>query len=184
MDTRMPDTAEDLINRMTESELMHIFLESGYGRWARRLAKAVTTSRQLSPITTTATFAALIAATIPGHHHSKIHPATKAFQALRIAVNDEIAALHAALIAATHHSNVAARIVVLSYHSLEDGETKRTFQYLAGRRPPPSNPYDPEPPALPQLLSVLTKKPLIPSPEEIRRNPRSRSAKLRAAERL
>ena len=94
------------------------------------------------------------------------------------------AALHAALIAATHHSNVAARIVVLSYHSLEDGETKRTFQYLAGRRPPPSNPYDPEPPALPQLLSVLTKKPLIPSPEEIRRNPRSRSAKLRAAERL
>jgi 16S rRNA (cytosine1402-N4)-methyltransferase len=184
MDTRLPVTAEDLINRMTESELLAIFYESGYGRWARRLTKAVITSRQQSPITTTTAFADLIAATIPAHHRSKTHPATKAFQALRVAVNDEIAALHDALIAAANHSNIAARIVVLSYHSLEDGETKRTFQTLAGRRPPPSNPYEPEPPALPQVVSVLTKKPLTPSPEEVRRNPRSRSAKLRAAERV
>ncbi|MHB9025522.1 MAG: 16S rRNA (cytosine(1402)-N(4))-methyltransferase [Armatimonadota bacterium] len=101
-----------------------------------------------------------------------------------MAVNDEIVALHEALVTATRHSNIAARIVVLSYHSLEDGETKRTFHYLAGKPLPPSNPYEPTPPAPPRLLRILTKKPLTPSPEEVRRNPRSRSAKLRAAERL
>ncbi|HEX2948231.1 MAG TPA: 16S rRNA (cytosine(1402)-N(4))-methyltransferase RsmH [Armatimonadota bacterium] len=184
MDPRMATTAADLVNRMSEDELMRIFIESGYGRWARRLAKAITATRKQSPINTTTQFAALITATIPAAAHSKIHPATKAFQALRIAVNDEIAALKQALTTAVNHSNVKARIVVLSYHSLEDGETKRTFQYLSGKRLPLSNPYEPEPPASPRLLNVLTKKPLSPSPEEVQRNPRSRSAKLRAAERI
>lgn len=184
MDQRQPTTAADLVNRMREDELMRIFIESGYGRWARRLAKAITASRQQSPITTTKTFADLISATIPAAAHSKIHPATKAFQALRIAVNDEVAALKEALIVAAHHSNSNARIVVLSYHSLEDGETKRTFHFLAGKRPPPSNPYELELPAPPRLVTVLTKKPLTPSQDEVRRNPRSRSAKLRAVERV
>lgn len=184
MDRRLPTTAADLVNRMSEDELRRIFLESGYGRWARRLARAITATRKQSPITDTATFAALITATLPAAARSNINPATKAFQALRIAVNDEVAALHDALIAATHHSNANAKIVVLSYHSLEDGETKRTFQYLSGKRLPPSNPYERLQPDPPRLLQVLTKKPLTPSPEEVRRNPRSRSAKLRAAERL
>jgi len=184
MDVRQTTTAEDVITQMTEDELRHIFLESGYGRWARRLSKAVVNARKQAPITTTTAFAALVAATVPVPHRSKIHPATKAFQALRIVVNQEIAALAEALVAATRCSNVAARLVVLSYQSLEDGETKKTFQFLAGRRPPPSNPYEPEQPAPPRLLTVLTKKPLVPSPDEIRRNPRSRSAKLRAAERV
>jgi len=184
MDQRLPDTAADIVNRMSEDELRRIFLESGYGRWARRLARAITATRQHSQITDTATFTALVTANIPTAARSKINPATKAFQALRIAVNDEVAALHDALITATHHSNVNARIVVISYHSLEDGETKRNFQYLSGKRLPPSNPYEPEQPAPPRLLSVLTKKPLTPTPEEVRRNPRSRSAKLRAAERI
>lgn len=184
MDRRTATTAADVINRMSEEELVRIFDESGYGRWARRLARAIITSRQQSPITTTAQLADLVTATIPAAAHSKIHPATKAFQALRIAVNDELAALHEALITAVHRSNTNARIVVLSYHSLEDGETKRTFQYLGGKRPPLSNPYAPEPPASPRLVSILTKKPLTPSPEEVWRNPRSRSAKLRAVERL
>lgn len=184
MDQRQATTAADLVNRMSEEELRLIFIESGYGRWARRLARAITASRKLSPIITTAQFAVLIAANIPAAAHSKIHPATKAFQALRLLVNDEAAALHEALIVATHHSNIAARIVVLSYHSLEDGETKRAFQYLSGKRPPPSNPYELEQPAPPRLLSILTKKPLTPTPEEVWRNPRSRSAKLRAAERI
>jgi 16S rRNA (cytosine1402-N4)-methyltransferase len=184
MDQRQPTTAADLVNRMPEDALMHIFIESGYGRWARRLAKAITASRKLSPITTTTQFADLITANVPAAAHSKIHPATKAFQALRIAVNDEVAALTDALTVAVHHSNINARIVVLSYHSLEDGETKRTFQYLSGKRLPPSNPYEIMQPTPPRLLQILTKKPLVPSPEEIQRNPRSRSAKLRAAARV
>lgn len=184
MDRRLPETAADLLNRMSEDELLRIFLESGYGRWARRLARAITASRKQSPITNTATLTALITATIPAAAHSKINPATKAFQALRIAVNDEVAALHDALIAAVHHSNTTARIVVISYHSLEDGETKRTFQFLSGKRLPPSNPYELQQPDPPRLVQVLTRKPLTPSPEEVRRNPRSRSAKFRAVERV
>lgn len=184
MDTRQTTTAADLVNRMPEEELMRIFVESGYGRGVRRLARAITAARKHSPFTDTLTLAQLIAATLPAHPRSKIHPATKAFQALRIAVNDEIAALTDALHAAIRHSNIGARIVVLSYHSLEDGVTKRTFQFLAGKRPPSSDPIWPEPPAPPREVAILTKKPLVPSPEEAWRNPRSRSAKLRAAERL
>jgi 16S rRNA (cytosine1402-N4)-methyltransferase len=184
MDQRLDTTAADLVNRMREEDLVRIFLESGYGRWARRLARAITATRQRSPITTTTQFAELVAATIPVPARSKIHPATKAFQALRIAVNDEIAALHDALTAAASHCTMTARIVVLSYHSLEDGETKRMFQSLAGKRRPPSTPFEPEPPAPERLFAVLTKKPLTPSQDEVQRNPRSRSAKLRAAERI
>jgi len=184
MDRRLTTTAADLVNRMSEDELMRIFIESGYGRWARRLARAITATRKLSPINTTTALADLITANIPVQHRSKIHPATKAFQALRIAVNEEITALAEALTIATTHSNVNARIVVLSYHSLEDGETKRTFHFLSGRSLPPSNLYEKALPEPPCLVRILTKKPLTPSPEEVQRNPRSRSAKLRAAERI
>ncbi|HOF86576.1 MAG TPA: 16S rRNA (cytosine(1402)-N(4))-methyltransferase RsmH [Armatimonadota bacterium] len=184
MDARNPVTAADLVNRMPEQEIMELFQQSGYDRrWARRLARTIVATRQHTPITTTRQFAELVAATIPVSTRSH-HPATLAFQALRIAVNDEVTALTGALIAAIHHSNVAARIVTLSYHSLEDGICKRTFRQMSGKRPPPSDPYAPEPPAPPTLVSILTPKPLSPSPEEVRRNPRSRSAKLRAVERL
>ena len=184
MDQREATTAADLVNRMSEGQMVRLFVASGYGRWARRLATAITAARKQSPITTTTAFADLVTATIPARYHSKIHPATKAFQALRIAVNDEIAALTEALTAAIHHCNIGARIVVLSYHSLEDGEVKRQFQFLSGKRLPPSHPLELEQPPPPRLLAILTKKPLPPTPEEVRRNPRSRSAKLRAAERV
>jgi 16S rRNA (cytosine1402-N4)-methyltransferase len=184
MDQRLPATAADMVNRMSEDQLVRLFVESGYGRWARRLARAITATRKQSPITTTTAFAAIVTATIPVLRHSKIHPATKAFQALRIAVNDEIAALSEALTTAAHHSNTDARIVVLSYHSLEDGEVKRQFNILSGKRLPPSSPFELELPPPPRLMTVLTKKPLTPTPEEVQRNPRSRSAKLRAAARL
>ena len=187
MDRRMTTTAADLVNRMPEEELVRLFTVSGYGRWARRLARAVITSRSLSPILTTQQFADLIAAKIPAGHRRKIHPATQAFLGLRIAVNDELAVLDTALTIAANHSNSHARIVVLSYHSLEDGVTKRKFQLLAGKRPPPSDPlarFAVEPPAPPPGFRVLTKKPIGPSLDEVQRNPRSRSAKLRAVERL
>jgi len=184
MDPRNPLTAAALVNRLSEEEMVRLFFTAGYGRWARRLARAVITSRQQSPINTTTEFADIFAATIPATYRSKIHPATQAFLALRIAVNEEITVLDEALTIAADHSNTDARIVVLSYHSLEDGATKWKFRDLAGRRPPPSIPFAVEPPAPAPRFRILTKKPLTPTPEEIRRNPRSRSAKLRAVERL
>jgi len=186
MDVRNPTTAADLVNRMTEDELVRLFLESGYGRWARKLARAVITSRQHSPITTTVQFADLIAATLPAAYRRKrIHPATQAFQALRVAVNDEIAALAEALAAAAQLCNIGARIVVITFNSLEDREVKRTFATLAGKlTTPPPDYYSTEQSKNRPRFRVLTKKPLTPSPEERRRNPRARSAKLRAVERI
>lgn len=184
MDRRMPETAADLINRMEEDELDLLFLESGYGRWARRLAKAITATRKHSPILTTAQFTAIITATIPNAAITKIHPATQAYQAMRIAVNDELAALGKAVIEATNLSNTAARIIVISYHSSEDGLTKKLFKNLSGKRTPPTNNFERMAPEPPRLVNILTKKPLTPSIEEIRRNPRCRSAKLRAVERI
>lgn len=185
MDRRNPVTAADLVNRLSERELEELFFASGYERrWARRLARAIVTSRQRTPIRTTTQFADLIAASIPARRRSKIHPATLAFQALRLEINQELPALSAALVTAAHHSNTAARIVAVSYHSLEDGIVKRAFQFLSGKRRPPSNPYEAEEPPPPRVVTVLTPKPLTPSHEEVRRNPRSRSAKLRAVERL
>jgi 16S rRNA (cytosine1402-N4)-methyltransferase len=169
---------------MSEEEMVRLFADAGYGRWARRLARAVITSRTNSPITNTAQFADLIADTLPAFYRSKkIHPATQAFQALRVAVNDEIAALDTALIAAAYHCNVNARITAISFNSSEDREVKRTFQFLAGKSAPPPTYFTGEQPAPQWLFSILTKKPLIPAMAEVRRNPRSRSAKLRAAER-
>jgi len=185
MDRRQPTTAADLVNRMSEEEMVRLFHDAGYGRWARRLARAISTSRKRSPIITTVQFADLIAATLPAAYRSKkIHPATQAFQALRVAVNEEIAALDEALAAAARHCNIGARIVVIAFHSSEDREVKRIFRLLAGKSAPPPTYYTLEQPASQQLFAVLTQKPLIPSPEEVWRNPRSRSAKLRAAERI
>jgi len=184
MDQRITTTAADIVNQMTEKELTTIFLESGYGRWARKIAKAITVKKKLSPITTTAQFTAIITETVK-ERGGKIHPATKAFQAVRIAVNDEISALHKALITAANNSNNLARITVLSYHSLEDGEAKRTFRFLSGVPAPTSNELEllsRQTP--PKLVEILTKKPVEPNPDEIKINPRSRSAKLRAVQRI
>lgn len=184
MDQRNPTTAADVLCRLSEQEILELFTESGYDRrWARRLARAIITTRQHTPITRTRQFAELVAATIPAGARSH-HPATLAFQALRMRVNEELPALSAALTAAVHYSNIAARVVVISFHSLEDGIVKRTFRHLSGKRLPPSDRYAPEPPAPPTLVSILTPKPLTPTPAEVKRNPRARSAKLRAVERV
>lgn len=184
MDQRQSTTAADLVSRLTEEEMVRIFLEAGLGRWARRIARAISTSRTQSPINTTAQLADLITATLPAAYRSKkIHPATQVFQALRIAVNDEIAALDIALAAAARHCNIGARIVVIAFHSSEDREVKRTFQFLAGKPAPPPTYFTEELPLSQGQFTILTKKPLVTSLEEVRRNPRSRSAKLRAAER-
>ncbi len=183
MDRSRPTTAADIVNRMSEEDLRGIFIESGYGSRARRIAKAISAKRQLSPINTTTELVELIAANVPAAAHGKINVATLAFQSLRIVANDELAALTEALIAATAHCNTHSRIAVISFHSLEDRVTKRTFQYLCGKRPPRTNIYEAEIATPPSLLSALTKKPLLPAREEQKTNPRSRSAKLRVVER-
>lgn len=182
MDERRPGTAADLINRLPEEELAKVFREGGEERWAGRLARQIVQLRQRSLIRTTAELAALITAAIPARERPRrIHPATKAFQALRFVVNGELGALAAALPTAVSHSQAGSRIAVLSYESCSDGVTKRTVRHLARscRCPPflPSCVCEGRP-----LVKVLTRKPLRPSPEEIARNPRARSARLRAAE--
>lgn len=182
MDTRLTETAADLVNRLPEEQLARVLREGGEERWARRLAGQIAQSRQRSRINTTLELAALIAAAIPARERStRINPATVAFQALRFAVNDEIGALEAALPAAIHHSQPGSSIVVLSYESRSDGVTKGMFRHLAKscRCPPflPACQCEGRP-----LVRLLTRRPLTPSPEEVERNPRARSAKLRAVE--
>ncbi|HTE16827.1 MAG TPA: 16S rRNA (cytosine(1402)-N(4))-methyltransferase, partial [Armatimonadota bacterium] len=118
-----------------------------------------------------------------GERHGRLHPATRTFQALRIAVNDELAALEPALRAAAERLSPGGRIVVLSYHSLEDRIVKRTFEYLSGRcRCPPELPVCGC--GATEKVRILTRKPLGPGEAEVERNPRARSARLRAVERL
>lgn len=181
MDPRDETTAADLVNRLPEDELGRILWEYGGERRARQIAKAIAAARQQEPISMTAQLAAIVTAAVPARARPRrLHAATKSFMALRIAVNDELGALHAALAAAIHRTRARARIVVLTYQSLEGGETKGAFRRASSRSqcPPfPSGEGEPR-------VKILTKKAVKPSAEEARQNPRARSATLRAAERL
>jgi len=180
MDPEDDTTAEDLVNQLSEEELSRILWEYGGERRARRIAKAIAATRQQGPITTTAHLAATITAAIPPRARPRrLHAATKSFMALRIAVNDELGALHTALEAAIHRTKVHGRIVVLTYHSLEGGETKGAFRRARDRSTCPPFPSGEGP-----RVRILMKKAVKPSKREVRENPRSRSATLRVAERL
>ncbi len=180
MDPGQERTAADLVNTLPEEELERIFREYGGERRARRIAAAIAATRRQQLITTTAQLAATITAAMPPRARPRrLHAATKSFMALRIAVNDEVGALRRALHAAIRRTRAHGRIVVLTYQSLEGGETKGAFrQARDGRLCPPF------PSAEAPRLRILTKKVVKPSPEEARSNPRARSATLRAAERL
>jgi len=162
MDPDNPITAEKLVNELSERELARILWEYGEERYAERIAKAIVKNR---PIKTTTELARIVAACYPPRLH-RIHPATRTFQALRIAVNDELSALAEALPQALEVLKPGGVICVISFHSLEDRIVKNFFRREAQVR----------------RLSVLTKKPVRPSAEEISRNPRARSARLRAAQ--
>ena len=177
-DPRQGPSAADLVNRLSEEELAEVLWRYGEERAARRIARAIVARR---PITCTRELAELVAEVVP--RTGKIHPATRTFQALRIAVNDELAALTEALPQAVQVCRPGGRVVVISFHSLEDRLVKRFFLREARDCLCP--------PELPvcqcghkATLRVLTAKPVRPRPEEVRANPRSRSARLRAAERL
>lgn len=168
MDRTQELTAATLINESTAEELASLLETLGEERFAARIARCIVQERREHPIETTAQLARLIVQAVPPHaRHGRIHPATRTFQALRTAVNDELGALQAFLERIDSLVSAGGRVVVLTYHSLEDRLVKRAF--LQGR--------------CEGRWVVLTKKPVRPSLEEVSRNPRARSAKLRAAER-
>jgi 16S rRNA (cytosine1402-N4)-methyltransferase len=170
MDRSEGITAADLIARASERELADAIYAYGEERFSRRIARAIVEARADSPVATTGRLASIVRRAIPRRGPQRIDPATRTFQALRIWVNRELEGLDRFLEAAAGRLRVAARLVVITFHSLEDRIVKHTLRALdrggeAGIR-------------------VLTKKPLSPGDEEIGRNPRARSAKLRAAERI
>jgi 16S rRNA (cytosine1402-N4)-methyltransferase len=157
-------TAAQLLREMSQEELERVIREYGEERYARRIARAVVEERKLRPFTLTTQLASLVARVVP-RKGGRIHPATRTFQALRIAVNDELGSLSRLLARFHEMLDPGGVAVVISFHSLEDRLVKRAFRE-GGRE---------------GRLEVLTRKPVCASQEEIRRNPRSRSAKLRAA---
>jgi len=170
MDRSTGDTAAQLIAQAGERELADTIYAYGEERFSRRIARAIVAARQEAPIDTTLRLATIVRRAIPGRGYQRIDPATRTFQAIRIWVNRELDGLDRFLEAAARRLRVGARLVVVTFHSLEDRVVKHTLRALERSRD--------------AMLKVLTKKPVVPGDEEIRLNPRARSAKLRAAEKL
>lgn len=169
MDPSSGVNAKDVINQYTEGELTEIFRKYGNERWASRIAKFIIDNRKRKKIETTSELVDIIKAAIPASARRKGgHPARKVFQALRIEVNRELIGLAETIVKLANLLNNESRLVVLSYHSLEDRIVKRTIGELAQEN----------------IFKKVTKKPLVPSEEEIAENPSARSAKLRALERI
>ncbi len=173
-------TAADLVNTLPEAELADVLHEFGEERHARRVARAIVAARAEAPITTTGRLAAIIRTAVP-RARDGIDPATRSFQGLRIRVNDELGAIERGLREAANLLAPGGRLVVVSFHSLEDRIVKRFMTEAAGAGPRPSrhlpatNATDAEP-----SFRLLTRRPVAPSDDETRLNPRARSAKLRA----
>jgi 16S rRNA (cytosine1402-N4)-methyltransferase len=168
MDRTAGDTAASLVARSTERELADAIFQYGEERFSRRIARAIVAGRQEAAIDTTGRLASIVRRAIPRRGPMRIDPATRTFQALRIWVNQELDGLDRFVETAARRLRAGARLVVITFHSLEDRIVKHTLRALHQRD---------------GIVQVLTKKPIVPSDEEIARNPRSRSAKLRAAER-
>jgi 16S rRNA (cytosine1402-N4)-methyltransferase len=165
MDRSSGPTAADLVNAARETELADVIFRYGEDRQSRRIARAIVASR---PVTTTGALAAIVRRAIPGRGWQRIDPATRTFQALRIWINGELEDLDTFVRRAAGHLAPAARLCVISFHSLEDRIVKHTMRGLASEE---------------NELRILTKKPIVPDDAEVGRNPRARSAKLRAIER-
>lgn len=169
MDQSAGETAADLIAGATERELADVIFQYGEERFSRRIARAIVEARRDAAIATTGRLAAIVRRAIPRRGFSRIDPATRTFQALRIWVNHELEGLDRFLETLAGRLGAGARLAVITFHSLEDRIVKHTLRALErqGRR-----------------LSVLTRKPIVPTAAEVERNPRARSAKLRAAEKV
>ena len=170
LDKRIKRTAADIVNNASESELADLIFEYGEDRASRRIARFIVEGREKQPIRTTGELAMIVCRALgrPGKKWSRMHPATRTFQALRIAVNDEMGSLERLLEQAPRVLKVGGRIAIISFHSLEDRRVKLDFKAneKAG------------------VYEVVTKKPVVPRPEEIEANVRARSAKLRIARKV
>jgi 16S rRNA (cytosine1402-N4)-methyltransferase len=176
-------TAADLVNGAAQDELARIFRDFGEERHARRIAARIARRRQENPFTRTTDLAREVERALGGRRGAKIHPATRGFQALRIAVNDELAELEAGLIAAERTLRVGGRLVVVTFHSLEDRIVKGFLAERAGATASVSRHAPPASAGRPPSFGLVHRGARTPSPAEIAANPRARSAKLRAAER-
>lgn len=156
--------ASDLVNDLSQEELERIFKAYGEERWSRRIARLIVEERRKRPLETTTQLAEVVKKAVPRKFHfGRLHPATRIFQALRIAVNGELAALETGLAKAFRALRPEGRLAVISFHSLEDRIVKRAFRGWAEKGE----------------AELLTSKPIQPGPVECARNPRARSAKLR-----
>jgi 16S rRNA (cytosine1402-N4)-methyltransferase len=170
MDTTTGPTAAEKLSAVGERELADVIYELGEERHARRVARAILAARDAAPLATTGQLADVVRRAIPRKGYSRIDPATRTFQAIRIWVNDELTGLDAFLTTAAGRLAAGGRMAVISFHSLEDRIVKHTLRQLQaeGRLD----------------ITVRTKRPIVPTQAEVERNPRARSAKLRAAERV
>ncbi len=171
MDKTQGPTAANLVNKLPEKELADLLFACGEERFSRRIARAIVESRNTFPLETTQALVSVIKEAVPASYRKgRIHCATRTFQALRIRVNQELELLQPALEDAVSLLKKGGRICVVAFHSLEDRVVKHTFRAFAKKAHP--------------LLALLTKKPVLACEEEVRQNPRARSAKLRVAQRL
>jgi 16S rRNA (cytosine1402-N4)-methyltransferase len=171
MDRSSGVTAADIVNGLDEVDLANMIYRLGEERYSRRIARALVRARGQMALTTTRRLASAIESAVPGHYRrGRIHCATRTFQALRIAVNNELDPLQASLGDAASILAPEGRLCVISFHSLEDRIVKQSFKALSLQGE--------------GQLEVLTKRPQVPTEEEIQRNPRSRSAKLRVMQRI
>ena len=177
-------SAADLVADLPEAELADTLYRFGEERLSRRIARAIVAARAEAPVETTGRLAAVIRGAMPPSRDGS-HPATRSFQALRIRVNDELGEIERALAAAAGLLSPGGRLVVVSFHSLEDRLVKRFFTHAAGRDPAPSR-HDPRGLADPvaPCFRLLTPRALRPGDAETAANPRARSARLRALQRL
>jgi 16S rRNA (cytosine1402-N4)-methyltransferase len=179
MDTRSGDTAEDLVNRLRAEELQRIFRQYGEERFAGRIARRIVAARRRRPIRTSSELARIVCAAVPGGGRGRIHPATRVFMALRIAVNREIERLEDFLERLPALLNPGGRVCILSFHSLEDRVVKQRLKASqAGRRAGAAADE------AGRGLRILTRKVVRAGAEELAANPMARSAKLRAAEKI
>ncbi|HXV00578.1 MAG TPA: 16S rRNA (cytosine(1402)-N(4))-methyltransferase RsmH [Caulobacteraceae bacterium] len=186
LDMRMSDegpTAADLVNGAPAAELARIFRIYGEERQARRIAARLCRRREETPFTRTADLAAVVEHALGGRRGAKIHPATRVFQALRIAVNDELSQLEAGLVAAERTLKTGGRLAVVTFHSLEDRIVKSFLTERTGATPAGSRHLPHLPGAQRPSFQLIHKGAQTPGAMEIAANPRARSAKLRAAER-
>jgi 16S rRNA (cytosine1402-N4)-methyltransferase len=184
MDTRSGPTAADLVNTMGEEDLANLIYKYGEERLSRRIAKKIVERRREKKFETTSDLADVVRSCVPRSPKDKIDQATRTFQALRIAVNDELGELERALASAENILKPGGRMVVVSFHSLEDGLVKAFFREKSGgnaraNKYLPHTESDEKP-----VYELLTRKALTASEKELSENPRSRSAKLRAVKKV